>query len=95
MQARRLPPIGKAPPPRCPIERLRMSTEPKKGDHVEWRTPQGTTRGTVVKKVTGTAHAKGHTAKASAQQPQYEVKSDKTGATAIHKPASLKKSKGA
>jgi len=63
----------------------------KKGDHVEWNTSQGKTAGTVTKKVTGTAKAGGHTAKASSGDPQYEVKSDKTGKTAIHKPDALKK----
>ena len=63
----------------------------KKGDPVEWSTSQGRTEGTVVHKVTGTAHAGGHTAKASPEAPQYEVKSDKTGKTAIHRPGSLHK----
>ena len=76
-----------------------MSTSSKprtlaKGDHVEWNTPQGKTAGTVVRKVTGTAKAKGHTATASAAEPQYEVKSDKSGKTAIHKPESLHKKPG-
>ena len=38
----------------------------KVGDKVKWNTPQGETRGTVVKKETSTAKVKGHTAKASA-----------------------------
>lgn len=68
-----------------------MADALKKGDHVEWNTSQGKTAGTVTKKVTGTAKAGGHTAKASSGDPQYEVKSDKTGKTAIHKPDALKK----
>jgi hypothetical protein len=64
----------------------------KKGDHVSWDAPQGKVEGEVVRKVTGTAKVKGHTAKASKAEPQYEVKSDKTGAKAIHKPEELKKS---
>lgn len=63
----------------------------KKDDPVEWNTSQGKTTGTVTQKVTGTARAGGHTAKASPGEPQYEVKSDKTGKTAIHKPDALKK----
>ena len=70
-----------------------MPGELKKGDKVNWKTSQGETQGTVVRKVTGTAHAKGHTAKASAGEPQYEVKSDKSGQTAIHKPQALHKAK--
>ena len=68
-----------------------MAKELKTGDHVEWDTPQGKTTGTVVKKETGTAKAGGHTAKASKDEPQYRVKSDKSGKEAIHKPEELKK----
>ena len=63
----------------------------KTGDHVEWETSQGKTEGTVTRKVTGKAKAGGHTAKASTQEPQFEVRSDKSGKTAIHKPEALKK----
>lgn len=63
----------------------------KKGDSVEWDTSQGKTQGTVVKKVTGTAKVQGHTAKASADEPQYEVESSRSGKHAIHKPEALKK----
>ncbi len=69
----------------------KSSTPVTRGDHVEWNTPQGTTEGTVIKKLTRTAKARGHTARASTQEPQFEVKSDKSGKTAIHKPESLKK----
>lgn len=62
-----------------------------KGDAVEWATPQGPTHGTVTRKVTGKAKAGGHTAQASSAEPQYEVKSAKSGKTAIHKPGALKK----
>jgi len=68
-----------------------MSDQLKKGDHVEWDTAQGKTQGTVTKKVTDTATAKGHTAKASKDDPQFEVKSDKSGKTAIHTPEELNK----
>ena len=63
----------------------------KTGDKVKWGTAQGETHGTVVKKETGTAKVKGHTAKASTDAPQYRVKSDKSGKEAIHKPDELKK----
>ncbi len=63
----------------------------KAGDKVKWGTSQGETHGKVVKKVTSTAKVKGHTAKATKDDPQYKVKSDKTGAEAIHKPGELKK----
>ena len=63
----------------------------KAGDKVKWGTAQGETHGTVVKKETGTAKVKGHTAKASKDDPQYRVKSDKSGKEAIHKAEELKK----
>ena len=68
-----------------------MTTTPKPGTHVRWNTPQGETHGTVEKIVTGTAHAGGHTAKASKEHPEVLVRSDKSGKTAIHKPDALKK----
>jgi hypothetical protein len=66
----------------------------RKGDKVEWETSQGKTRGKVVKKVTRTTKVEGHTAKATKAKPQYKVKSDKTGKTAVHKAAALKKVSG-
>jgi hypothetical protein len=67
--------------------------KPKKGDHVKWDTSQGETTGKVVGKVTGTKKIKGHTAKATKDEPQYEVESDKSGKHAIHKAEELKKAK--
>jgi hypothetical protein len=63
----------------------------KVGDKVKWDTPQGETRGTVVKKETSTAKVKGHTAKASASHPEFRVKSSKSGKEAIHRPEELRK----
>ena len=61
------------------------------GDKVRWNTTQGQTEGTITAKVTGTAKAGGHVAKASPEDPQYRVKIAKSGKTAIHKAAALKK----
>lgn len=63
----------------------------KAGDKVEWGTSQGKTTGKVVKKETSTTKAGGHTAKATKDDPQYRVKSDKSGKEAVHKPDELKK----
>ncbi len=68
-----------------------MAKELKAGDKVEWDTSQGKTHGTVEKKITSATKIKGYTAKASKDDPQYLVKSDKTGAKAAHKPDELKK----
>lgn len=68
-----------------------MTKSLKAGDKVKWDTPQGETTGKVVKKQTGTTKAGGHTAKATKDDPQYRVKSDKSGKEAVHKPDELKK----
>ena len=69
-------------------------TEPtfKKGDAVEWDSSQGEIHGTVVEKLTAPTTIKTHTVAASKDEPQYRVKSDKTGAEAAHKPDELRKS---
>lgn len=61
------------------------------GDKVQWHSPQGTVHGTIKKKLTTHATIKGHEVAASADNPQYLVVSDKTGAEAAHKAAALKK----
>ncbi len=63
----------------------------KAGDKVKWDSAGGTTQGTVVKKKTGTTKVKGHTAKAFKAEPQYRVKSAKSGKEAVHKADELKK----
>lgn len=63
----------------------------KAGDKVAWDHSQGTTRGKVVRKQTSRTRIKGHAVAASADDPQYIVKSDKTGAIAAHRPDELKK----
>lgn len=72
-----------------------MAKKLKEGDAVEWETAQGTTKGTVKKKLTKPKTIKGHTAKASQADPQLLVESAKTGAEAAHKPESLKKKSAA
>ncbi|NJO78869.1 MAG: DUF2945 domain-containing protein [Cyanobacteria bacterium RM1_2_2] len=68
-----------------------MTEEFKKGDRVEWKTSQGKTEGTVEKKLTEPTDIKQHHVSASESNPQYLVKSEKTGKKAAHKPAALKK----
>ena len=63
----------------------------KKGDHVEWNTPQGRTEGTVEKVVTEDTQVAGQKLKASDDDPRVIVKSDKSGKKAGHKPGSVKK----
>jgi hypothetical protein len=68
-----------------------MAQSLKSGDKVRWNTSQGETRGKVVKKQTTPTKIKGHTVAASKDNPEYIVKSDKSGKTAAHKPSQLKK----
>ena len=68
-----------------------MSKEFKPGDKVSRNTSQGATHGTVELKVTGTQRVKGHIAKASPDDPEYRVRSDKSGKEAIHRPDALRK----
>jgi hypothetical protein len=70
-----------------------MSDELKKGDHVEWDTSQGKTSGEVEKKLTSPTEIKSHHVAASKDNPEYLVKSDKSGKEAAHKPDELKKKK--
>jgi hypothetical protein len=68
-------------------------TEFKKGDKVGWNSSGGHSTGHVEKKVTSATKVGGHTAKATNDDPQYLVKSDKSGKEAVHKPTELKKMK--
>ncbi|MBB3677917.1 DUF2945 domain-containing protein [Modestobacter versicolor] len=68
-----------------------MAQEFSKGDHVSWKSHGGEAEGTVQKKITEETEAAGRTVKASADEPQYEVKSEKSGGTAVHKPGALHK----
>ena len=70
-----------------------MSTEFKKGDRVEWETSQGKTVGEVEQKLTEPIEIKKHHVAASEENPEYLVKSEKTGKEAAHKPDALKKVK--
>ncbi|SDG00664.1 DUF2945 domain-containing protein [Klenkia brasiliensis] len=68
-----------------------MSDDLKKGDDVTWKTHGTETEGTVTRKITDDTEAGGRTVKASDDDPQYEVKSDKSGKKAVHKPDALEK----
>lgn len=68
-----------------------MAKELKKGDKVAWETSQGKTHGTVEKKQTTPTQIKKHKVAASKDDPQYIVRSDKSGKKAAHKPEALEK----
>jgi hypothetical protein len=68
-----------------------MMREFKVGDHVEWNSEAGRVQGRILKKVTSEIEFKGYTVRASLEQPQYLIKSDKTDHLAMHKGSALKK----
>jgi hypothetical protein len=64
-------------------------TEFKQGDKVRWSSHGGEAVGTVERKLTEDTEAGGRTVRASKDEPQYLVRSDKSGGTAVHKPSAL------
>jgi hypothetical protein len=62
-----------------------------KGDKVTWRSHGGEAVGEVEREITHDTEAGGRKVKASPDEPQYLVKSDKSGGEAVHKPSALKK----
>lgn len=63
----------------------------KVGEHVSWDSDVGRVRGKVTKMHTKDFQFIGKMRRASAEEPQYEVKSDKTGHLAAHKESALRK----
>ena len=63
----------------------------KIGDHVTWNSEAGTVSGKIIKIHTKDSDYKGYTHHASADDPQYEINSDKTDHIAMHKGSALKK----
>ena len=68
-----------------------MADEFTKGDHVTWKSHGGEAEGVVEKKLTSATEAAKRTVRASKDDPQYLVKSDKSGGEAVHKPSALHK----
>jgi hypothetical protein len=61
-----------------------LSRKFKVGDHVRWNSEAGYVTGTITE-------YKGHPRHASKDEPQYEIKSDKTDHIAMHKGSALHK----
>ncbi len=59
------------------------------GDHVSWNSEAGRVSGRITKIHTADFDYKGHRRRASTQEPQYEIKSDKTEHIAAHKGSAL------
>ncbi|VXB47472.1 DUF2945 domain-containing protein [Citricoccus sp. K5] len=61
------------------------------GDHVSWNSEAGHVSGTITQVHTSDFQYKGHTRRASRDDPQYEIRSDKTDHVAAHKGGALTK----
>jgi hypothetical protein len=70
---------------------ISMSTILKVGDHVRWNSEAGLVSGTIIRVHKMNTDFHGYTHHASADDPQYEIKSDKTEHVAMHKGTALHK----
>ena len=68
-----------------------MADDFSKGDHVTWNSHGSKAEGTVTREITEETEAGGRKVKASSDDPQYEVESEKSGKTAVHRPSALEK----
>ncbi|HEX7367257.1 MAG TPA: DUF2945 domain-containing protein [Pelobium sp.] len=70
-----------------------MSEKYKVGDHVSWNSEAGRVSGKIIKVHTKDFDYKGYVHHSCKNDPQYEIKSDKTAHTAAHKSGALRKLK--
>jgi hypothetical protein len=68
-----------------------MPTKFKVGSHVCWNSEAGRVSGKIVKVHRQDVTCKGYTHHASKDDPQYEIKSDKTDHVAMHKGSALQR----
>lgn len=61
------------------------------GDHVSWNSEAGRVRGRIIKVHTTDVDYKGYIHHARPEDPQYEIKSDRTEHVALHRGGALKK----
>jgi hypothetical protein len=70
-----------------------MAKQLKTGDRVAWQSSGGGSIGRVERKLTSPGKIKGHQVAASGDNPEFLVRSDKSGKVAAHKPAALRRVK--
>lgn len=68
-----------------------MATIFKVGDHVDWNSEAGHVSGRIIKVHTRDTEYQGHPRHCTVDDPQYEIRSDKTEHIAMHKGATLHK----
>ena len=61
------------------------------GNHVSWNSEAGRVSGYITRIITANERFKTYTVHASADEPQYEIKSDRTDHVAVHKGSALRK----
>jgi hypothetical protein len=61
----------------------------KMGDHVRWNSEAGHVSGKITKIHTSDFNYKGYTHHATKDEPQYEIKSDRSDHIAVHKSSAL------
>jgi hypothetical protein len=71
-----------------------MSERFRIGDHVGWNSEAGHVSGRIIAIHTQNTNYKGYTHHASPDEPQYEIKSDKTDHVALHKGSALRRLDG-
>jgi hypothetical protein len=82
------PPVGNWPTQDASdVEMVRF----KRGDRVSWNSEAGRVSGRIVKVHTKDVNYKGYMHHASKDEPQYEIKSDKTDHVALHKGTALRR----
>jgi hypothetical protein len=66
----------------------------KVGDHVSWNSEAGRVSGRIVRVHKKDVDYKGHIRHANTDDPQYEIKSDKSDHVALHKGRALRQLRG-
>lgn len=70
---------------------LRNGTRLSAGGHVRWNSEAGYVQGTLVKVLLKDVDAKGNTRRCSPEDPQNEIKNEKTNHAAMHRASVLKR----
>jgi Hypervirulence associated proteins TUDOR domain len=70
-----------------------MAKALKTGDRVAWQSSGGGSIGRVERKLTSPGKIKGHEVAASENNPEFLVRSEKSGKVAAHKPSALRRGK--
>lgn len=66
-----------------------MSAQFKVGEHVSWNSEAGRVSGHIIRVHTRDVDFKGYTHHATSEEPQYEIRSDRTEHIAMHRGSAL------